>query len=259
MGEQFQGGFSLEMDAVRGSVLLSLRGEKSWYKVREVGDGVEILDNEGIPLGRVPGVHLPHVENMQDTEIESAIPACVDASSDELLPVSEPPPEPVTRRRRRFTTRILPEMSQREVLTTIRGEFKQTHQINGALHEKDSTLWYSIDIPSDKMPNLRIIMTTQATGKRDGEDSFAERVLILRLFTGILVHPDQARPFLEKLNHYHNRCWAGCFRIHDDHEIEGSWALNILEGGILVDYVWDAMVRILTGWRSLYQDLKPLL
>jgi len=252
IGESYKGSFSFEMDVSAKSMMLSLRGEKNWYKARNSANGIEVFDNSGKSLGNIPGIFLPSCEAFEEFNIESEIHYCKEIFEETHDSVKE---KKSLKLRGAFVWKILPAMSTREVLETIKLDLSKHHDIFSRLLEKDEMLWLSIEIPSENMPQMRLVITSQPSGKTDENGALTERVVILRLFTRVFVTPEKRGEFQEKINLFHNRSWAGCFRIHEDNEIEGSWAQNVLEGGLFVDYIWDGIIRILTGWKKLHQEL----
>jgi hypothetical protein len=254
-GERFTGHFSLEMDLRMSSRVLSLRGEKQWYKARDSQDGLEVLDNQGHLLRVIPGLALPPCEQMEDFVIESKVPACESIFAD-MLPQSAPASKNAAIAP--FSLKIMPEMSQRELLEVIKAFLQNSQNISGTLHRKENLFWLVVEIPTQNLSTMRLIVTSQVSGKTENEKQCTERVLLLRLFTRAYVPPEQRFRYLELLNSYLNRCWAGIFRIHQDNEIEGGWSQNILRGGLFVEYVWDAIIRLLSGWKSLAGEIRRL-
>lgn len=89
---------------------------------------------------------------------------------------------------------------------------------------------------------MRIAVICQILAKQEEPKRIYECVIIVRLFTRVKTPKNHRNSVLEKLNDYHSRSWAGCFRIHEDTEIEGNWAINVLEHGASVDQVWDVIL-----------------
>jgi len=255
IGEAYKGPFTLEMDAGAGSVVLSLKGEKRWYKVKDKQSGVEVCDEAGQILGEIGGIHLPTFTPNEELVISNSISSIISSFSDES-PTQSRKSIPALPALPSLGERLLPNQSGRDIIEKIAAYLLDKRGINSTFHQKDGLCWATIEIPARNMPTMRIIITSQVAATIEGTGKALEQVLIIRLFTRVIVPTNERVKILEKINSYHGVSWAGCFRIHDDAEIEGIWPLNLLESGVSLEQIWDSFVRLMAGWKSLFKELS---
>jgi len=107
------------------------------------------------------------------------------------------------------------------------------------------------------VPDFRIFIDTLPSGRQRSTKKILERVVLIRLLTRTYVRKGHETALLKCLNAYHRDRWAGRFYIDKDGELVADWPLNILGTGLPADLVNDAVVRLISGWSSLYTEVKP--
>ena len=115
---------------------------------------------------------------------------------------------------------------------------------------------------ADNMPNYRIIIDTTPSGRAKSGSGITERVILLRLFTGLKVSAQRKPQVLAALNLHHSRVWAGTFVVNEeDGELEAQWPLNIAGADATVqpETVFDAWYRLCSSWSDLFPKVAPIL
>lgn len=155
-----------------------------------------------------------------------------------------------------------------QYLSVAQDETSCERAIASYLREKGLTVHEKMNGPGDLVlllsfdggnaPDYRLAIDTQQSATSDGR--VTGRVAIVRLYTALRV-PDCGRAeTLSTINRYHHSRWAGRFGINpDDGEIEGLWAINLIDSSGRPDLVHDAMVRLGVSWQDLYPDVTRAL
>jgi hypothetical protein len=90
-------------------------------------------------------------------------------------------------------------------------------------------------------------------------DDKSERVIDVRLFSGVIVPPDQQPAVLSVMNVHHAEYWAGRFYINpEDGEIEGQWSINMPGLCVHPELVLDATLRLSQSWLQLRPELPDV-
>lgn len=277
IGETYVGPCSISADPDSGQPLIAFKGREGWYSVRQDGDHLAITDPEGKPGKRPSGLKFPTLDvaepqNMPDDPLAHIQPF----QSPRLQ--TQPPQQQArsTSSRARRTTKaaggssgpkqpfspetaiLRPDIDEKDVLEIVQKYLVEVHEVHSSLMEKDNTTWLKVEVRGNNMPDVMFVISTNVSGEEESR-GITERVVIVRLLTQIRVEPSKREAVLEAVNTYHVFSWAGCFRIHEDHEVEGNWPINTLASGVHVEYVWDAMVRLLSGWKRLYPEISKIL
>lgn len=110
---------------------------------------------------------------------------------------------------------------------------------------------------SNGSPDFDMIVDTLASA-RDDQGTITERVILVRLKSGVVV-PEPARPLvLRAINAHHEAYFAGTFWIASSGEIEGQWPLNLTDrkAPIHAATVADAVLRLWQAWDALFPALQ---
>lgn len=123
-------------------------------------------------------------------------------------------------------------------------------------------IWVVLQMSADEVPPYRVIIDTSPSGHSRNGGGITERVILLRLFSGVTILPQQRQAVLAELNKHHTRMWAGTFVINEqDGELEAQWPLNITspEATLHPETVYDAWYRLSQSYVDLFPRLAPIL
>ncbi|MCS6913877.1 MAG: hypothetical protein RMK29_03605 [Myxococcales bacterium] len=117
-----------------------------------------------------------------------------------------------------------------------------------------------LDMTSESVPDYRVIIKSQSSGQDRQTSRILERVVLVRLLSGVKLPRSSWGAALEVINQHHAASWAGTFTIDtDDGEVVGYYPINItLTYSIHPEMVRDAWVRLCMSWEDLYKKLRPL-
>lgn len=111
----------------------------------------------------------------------------------------------------------------------------------------------------DPMPDFRLSVDSQPLNRDEDSGMVTERGLVLNIYTGVTVPEEKFEPAIRVINDLNRRKVFASVYIDTDGEIVLSWTLNVLEQGLATEYVYDAIVRLVQNWATLYKDLSPVL
>lgn len=275
IGETYVGPCSVSVDPTSGRPTIDFKGKDGWHSVRVEAEGIRIIDPQGRPAQLLTGLAFPDQDLSEPQSINVDPLANIQPfQSPRLQPGSAPSTERRPARGKRpgkpagtsaqtgggatEGLSIRPEMGDKDVLEAVQRYLVEVHEVHSVLMEKESANWLKVEVRGTNMPDVLFVISTNVSGEEENR-GVTERVVIVRLLTQIRVDRARREGVLETINSYHVHSWAGCFRIHDDHEIEGNWPINTLGCGIHVEYIWDAMVRLLSGWKRLYPEISKVI
>lgn len=142
------------------------------------------------------------------------------------------------------------------------GEYLTQKGYKVQYQSKGDDVWVRLDMSRENMPNYHVIIDTTSSGRAPGSTGVTERVILLRLYSGLHVSAQRRPAVLAVLNQHHTKLWAGTFVINEeDGEIEGQWALNITspEATLHPETVFDAWYRLCMSWKDLFPKIAPIL
>ena len=82
-------------------------------------------------------------------------------------------------------------------------------------------------------------------------DDETERLVAIRLLTGMKVAEKDLSLVYNQINAHHVEYWAGTFFVDSDNEIRGQWSINIPAADLPGALVDDAMGRLGSSWVAL--------
>ena len=191
-------------------------------------------------------------------------PACATTAPHDPVP---PTPKPAVRP----TGNVPPPMGSK-ALAVVADEESLEQQIAVYLRERglrvqiqrrpgSQDAWVVLKFEGGAKPPYRFVVDT-AISARDPGGKITERVVIVRLFTGVTVPPTALAAALQTVNKHHARIWAGTFYVNPrDGELEAQWPLNIPGRGVTIhpEQVYDAISRFSASWNDLFSALSPVL
>lgn len=111
----------------------------------------------------------------------------------------------------------------------------------------------------DPMPDFSLSVDSQPMNRDEESGKVIERGLVLNVYTGVMVPGEKFEPAIRVINDLNRRKVFASVYIDTDGEIVLSWTLNVLEQGLATEYVYDAIVRMVQNWVTLYRELAPVL
>lgn len=111
----------------------------------------------------------------------------------------------------------------------------------------------------DPMPDFWVSVDSQPLNRDEDSGKVTERGLVLNVYTSVLVPEEKFEPAIRVINDLNRRKVFASVYIDTDGEIVLSWTLNVLEQGLATEYVYDAIVRMVENWATLYKELSQAL
>lgn len=117
-----------------------------------------------------------------------------------------------------------------------------------------------LDMTSESVPGYRVIIKSQSSGQDREKSRVLERVILIRLLSGVKLPQPSWGAALEVINQHHAASWAGTFTIDtDDGEVVGHYPVNITRTySVHPEMVRDAWVRLCMSWEELYKKFRTL-